>query len=241
MREITVMFDLDGTLLPMDNERFTKAYFKLLTRKLEPLGFDAGELTDAVWAGTGAMVRNNGKRTNEEVFRERFTGLIGERAEKAWPVFDEFYRNEFNELKKVCGVNSKAAETVAMLRREGFGLVLASNPIFPMTAQEARVRWAGLSPEDFSYITSYENSSFCKPNPEYFRDTARKAGCRPLECVMVGNDVNEDTPAMKSGMRVFLLTDCLINKEGFDISYYNNGNYDELAAFISSIKKEREA
>lgn len=29
----TILFDLDGTLLPMDMEAFTKAYFGLLAKK----------------------------------------------------------------------------------------------------------------------------------------------------------------------------------------------------------------
>ena len=32
----TVLFDLDGTLLPMDNDVFTKCYFKLLVQQLAP-------------------------------------------------------------------------------------------------------------------------------------------------------------------------------------------------------------
>ena len=54
-----VLFDLDGTLLPMDMERFTNGYFQLLTEKMAPLGYDPKALTDAVWAGTAAMVKNS--------------------------------------------------------------------------------------------------------------------------------------------------------------------------------------
>lgn len=34
MKLTTVLFDLDGMLLPMDNDKFTKGYFKLLTTNL---------------------------------------------------------------------------------------------------------------------------------------------------------------------------------------------------------------
>ena len=52
---------------------------------------------------------------------------------------------------------------------------------------------------------------------------------------MVGNDVGEDMAAAKLGMKTFLLTDCLINRNGEDISVYPNGSFDELIEFISNL------
>ncbi|MGN0509940.1 MAG: hypothetical protein ACI4GE_00095 [Lachnospiraceae bacterium] len=42
MKLTTVLFDLDGTLLPMDNDAFTKGYFKILAAKLAPHGYEPG-------------------------------------------------------------------------------------------------------------------------------------------------------------------------------------------------------
>lgn len=53
---------------------------------------------------------------------------------------------------------------------------------------------------------------------------------------MVGNDVGEDMIAQTLGMKVFLLTDCLINKEDTDISVYPHGSFDELLAYIDTLK-----
>ena len=75
----TILFDLDGTLLPMDQEKFTKAYFKTLAMKTAPLGYDPSELVKGIWAGTEAMVRNNGSKTNEQAFWSRFADLFGEK------------------------------------------------------------------------------------------------------------------------------------------------------------------
>ena len=57
MKLTTILFDLDGTLLPMDNDAFTKGHFKLLDAKLAPHGYEPKQLVDAVWAGTAAMVK----------------------------------------------------------------------------------------------------------------------------------------------------------------------------------------
>ena len=52
---------------------------------------------------------------------------------------------------------------------------------------------------------------------------------------MVGNDVGEDMIAEKLGMRVFLLTDCMINKANADISIYPHGNFDDLKNFLNTL------
>lgn len=36
----TVLFDLDGTLLPMELEEFTNTYFALLAKKAAPFGYE---------------------------------------------------------------------------------------------------------------------------------------------------------------------------------------------------------
>jgi FMN phosphatase YigB (HAD superfamily) len=122
-----------------------------------------------------------------------------------------------------------------MLKEKGKRLVLATNPIFPALATECRMGWAGLSPEDFEMYTTYENSSFCKPNTEYYRAILYSIGLSAEECLMVGNDVGEDMVASTLGMKVFLLTDCLINKAGEDISVYPQGGFDELISYLETL------
>ena len=153
-----VLFDLDGTLLPMDQEVFTRAYFKRLAAKLVPLGYEPDKLIDGIWAGIAAMVKNDGACTNEEAFWKCFAGIFGERVYRDRPVFDDYYRREFQEVAAVCGRNPQAKETVDRLKAAGYRLALATNPIFPATATESRIRWAGLEPEDFELYTTYENS-----------------------------------------------------------------------------------
>jgi len=234
MSVTTVLFDLDGTLLPMDQDVFTKAYFGLLAKKLAPYGYEPKRLIDAIWAGTAAMIQNNGLQTNEEAFWKVFTGYYGEAAKKDIPLFDEFYRTDFAGAKAACGFQPRAAEAVAQIKRMGLRVALATNPIFPAIATENRIRWAGLEPEDFEVYTTYENSCCCKPNPDYYREVLKKLSVRPEQCLMVGNDVSEDMVAETIGMKVFLLTDCLINKEDKAISVYPNGDFSQLLQFVKN-------
>ena len=228
----TILFDLDGTLLPMDNDVFVKTYFGLLAKTLAPHGYEAKALVDAVWAGTAAMVGNNGRQTNEAVFWEKFAGVFGERVYGDKPVFEAFYANEFQNARSVCGFNPQAAQTIRRARELGLRLVLATNPLFPAIATRSRIRWAGLNPEDFEWITTYENIGFCKPNPEYYREILRRIGVSPENCLMVGNDVTEDMAAMELGMGGFVLTDCLINREGKNLDDYPHGGFPELTEYL---------
>ena len=88
MEITTVLFDLDGTLLPMDQDVFTKTYFKLLAARLAPLGYEPAQLVDNIWAGTAAMVKNDGSCTNEEAFWKVFYRVYGEESQKDKPVIE---------------------------------------------------------------------------------------------------------------------------------------------------------
>ena len=122
-----------------------------------------------------------------------------------------------------------------MLKEKKYRIVLATNPVFPGIATESRIRWAGLQPSDFELYTTYENSHYCKPNVAYYEEILQKIGCRPEECVMIGNDVAEDMVVQKIGMRAFLLTDCLINQSGEDISVYPHGTFVDLKEYLIRI------
>lgn len=230
-----ILFDLDGTLLPMDQEEFTKTYFKLLAARLAHLGYEPGKLVESIWAGTAAMVKNDGSCTNETAFWKVYAQIYGEEALKDKAYIDSFYSEEFNMAKEVCGYTPMAKEAVEAVKKKGKMPVLATNPLFPPVATENRIRWAGLEPEDFAIYTTYDNSCYCKPNPKYYLELVDKIGCRPQECLMVGNDVAEDMVAETIGMKVFLLTDCLINKKGQDISQFAHGGFSELMEYLDTL------
>ena len=231
----TVLFDLDGTLLPMDQDVFVKDYFGRIAAKVVPAGYAPKELIDTIWRGTAAMVKNDGGKTNEEAFWDYAVSVYGDKILRDKYLFDEFYEMEFDKIKAVCGYDPAAAEIVHSLKQRGFRVALATNPIFPAKATQWRMQWAGLQPEDFALYTTYENSSHSKPNPDYYRDVLARLNAKPEECLMVGNDVGEDMIAGKLGMQVFLLTDCMINKANADISVYPHGSFDDLKNFLNTI------
>ena len=228
----TILFDLDGTLLPMDQEKFVNVYFKMLAAKLVPYGYEPQQLINAILAGIEAMIKNDGSQLNEDAFWKRFVDIYGDKVLADKPVFEDFYKNEFQDARLFCGFNPKAAETVRSLKDKGYRVVLATNPLFPSIATESRIRWAGLEPSEFDLYTTYENTSYCKPNLDYYRDILKRIDCRPEECLMVGNDVGEDMVVEALGMQAFLLTDCLINTQKKDITAYPHGSFEQLLSIL---------
>jgi HAD superfamily hydrolase (TIGR01549 family) len=231
-----VLFDLDGTLLPMDMDKFVKLYFGALVEKFTPCGYEAEDFVNSSWKGINAMRNNDGKVINETVFWNVFYDIYGEEKVRSHQsVFDDFYENDFDKAKGGCGYVPEASEIINFVKSKGLKAVLATNPIFPAVATRRRMSWAGLDHNDFELYTTYENSCFAKPNLDYYREILEKLGLKAEECLMVGNDVSEDMVAEKLGMKVFLLTDCLLNKDNEDISKYPSGSFKELKEYIEKI------
>ena len=238
MKKKLILFDLDGTLLPMDQDKFVKAYFVALVKKLGAMGLPASSeeeqkaLGKAVWAGTYAMLGNDGSKSNEEVFFSTFAACTGVDLLKRKPEFDEFYRNEFQAVAAVCGQNPLIKPAIDEIKSRGYRVAIATNPLFPLIANEQRLSFGGLSISDFEFCTCYENSKYCKPNLEYYRAIIEHLGVSAEECIMVGNDVSDDMVAKNLGMDVFLITDCLINAQNVDINQFPHGNWEDFLAFL---------
>lgn len=231
----TVLFDLDGTLLPMDQDTFIKAYLGGLVKVAAGYGYDPSLLAKSIMTGTYVMVKNDGSKSNEDAFWQYMQSVFGDKIMGDYHIFDDYYRTDFQKVAEVCGSNPKANEIIKQVKGKGLRAVLATNPLFPRIATESRARWAGLDPEDFELITTFENYRHCKPNLDYYKDIIAELNLDPEECLMVGNDVDEDMITTQLGMRVFLLTDDLINKSGADINKFPHGSFDELKKFIDNL------
>jgi FMN phosphatase YigB (HAD superfamily) len=200
----STLFDLDGTLLGLDLERFFPRYFDELVRyadaHLRLPGF-----SERLVAGVQAMLSTREQPlTNEEAFASVFYTDERERAQ-AEAVFARFYAEVFPTLRRHVEPMPGAAEIVAVARRFGYKVGLATNPLFPLRAVEERIRWAGLDPADFDTITSYENSHFAKPDPRYYVEVAFRLGIHPETAIMIGNDCREDGAAKAVGMAFWLV------------------------------------
>jgi len=234
----TVLFDLDGTLLPMDMELFTKIYFKELGEFFADL-IDPIELVSFVLAATVEMIKNTEDRSNEEVFTAKFGKLIESRGELEifQERFDKFYDTVFAETKNAIIEMPFMQRSVVLLREKGYQLVIATNPIFPLKAIEHRIRWSGFEPSDFSYISYFEKSHYCKPQIKFYEEVLRDIGKKPGECLMVGNDVQEDVIAGKLGIETYLITNQLLHRTEEEIKADHIGTYEDFYSFVQGLPK----
>ena len=230
----TVMFDMDGTLIPFRQDDFIKVYFGELCKKLAPLGYEPKHTVDSIWAGTKAMIKNDGSRLNSELFWEVFRSM-NEGLPDAKELCDEFYTNEFNRAKCIVKYQVDRKPLITKLREKGLKIVLATNPLFPSDGMNTRLSWVGLSPDDFDLVTHYDNCTYCKPFPGYFTEIAEKLGVKPEECVMIGNSVQDDMAAVKAGLKVFLVPEFLENPQNADHSALPQGTLDEAVEYALSL------
>lgn len=239
----TVLFDLDGTLLPMDMKEFTDTYIFLLTNRLISAGYDADKIIAGIWAGQKAMVLNDGMITNEECFWKAMKAYMikcGENPDskfkrKLEKEITRFYKEDFGVARYITHPSDVVSECIDILKNKGYQLVIATNPIFPETATEERIAWAGINSEDFSLITTYENSCYSKPNTEYYKFLLKMLDKDPEDCLMVGNDVHEDMCARNVGIDVFLMEGYIINEFDEDISELKKGNWNVFKEYVSNL------
>ena len=220
----------------MDQDKFIEDYFRSILAKLSSLGYDGALMYRALEESVRATIRNDGTLLNEERFWSTFSEYAPGVRDAVKDVLDEYYAVDFiSVIKATCEGYSRAREIVELVKSCGKRCVLATNPLFPMIATVNRMALSGLMPDDFDYVTAYENSSACKPNPLYFTELLDKLGIPAEECVMIGNDTRDDFSAHALGIPVFILTECLINKSGVNLDEYPHGGFDELSEYIKSL------
>lgn len=234
----TILFDLDSTLLPIDQALFEKVYFSELGKKFTELGYDGPELLKAVYTGTKAMLSNDGTQTNENVFWNSFQSNVGAEILQLKPILEKFYEEEFLKSKIATKDNPLAKPLIDSLVKKGFTVVLATNPLFPPSAVKTRLSWLKLSLEDFTWVTTYNNSSYTKPNLGYYKNILKEINKQPSDCLMVGNDIKEDACALDLGMQFYLVTNHMLNTDLPDPSPFKHGTFEECCLFLETLSCE---
>lgn len=212
-----------------------KLYIDALTEKFKPY-LEPSLFKKNLWTATRAMISNSGRtKSNEKVFMETFTKDLSIESEKAWLLFDHFYSNEFSLVKKSTWQNPNMIESVRLLKEKQYPLVIATNPLFPQNAVCERIRWAGLNPEDFLYMTTFEKMHAAKPNTEYYEEILDHLKLSSEEVLMVGNDALEDLAAAEVGISTYLLTDHLLNRDKQKNMPDLESNTDDFLEFVKTL------
>lgn len=227
-----VLFDLDGTLLKTERTLFKRRFFQLLgeSELIKKLGS-----LDVFLEAFKKIHHGDGSMTNEELFVWSIEKL-GIKEASFRKELDEFFENDFCGMETVFGEPDKnLREAVDILKEKGYTIVLATGPVFPLSALEMRLKKAGFSPKEFSFITSWGTTGYYKYDERYYLDIAKRLSAAPDECLMVGNSADEDLTALKTKMTCFYLTG------GCELGEFNNecksGNSYDFLEYVRQMPK----
>ena len=201
-----ILFDIDNTLILFDENPFFEAYITKLIPKFTDI-FTPDIFRQRLIGATRALLKNQGQTSNVEHYLNHFSRDLIARKQELWNRFNKFYATEFDQLRAMVKVVEGTNRLLSTLIDRGFKLVIASNPLWPLSVQLIRLAWAQVDDLPYSHITHIENTFFCKPQTEYYLDICKQIDLRPEQCLMVGNDPVNDMIAGKTGMKTYLTTD----------------------------------
>jgi len=233
---LTLLLDLDDTLLDTNLETFLPAYFQAFTSF-----FSDQVAPDVVLAalkiGTRKMMGNQDPScTLQEVFDAEFFPTIGIEKDVLQPQIDRFYEEVFPTLSYLTSPKPEAVEFIEWALAQGCRLAIATNPLFPLAAIHHRMRWAGMPPEKFPFgvVSAYEAFHFAKPNPAYFAEVLGQMGWLEGPVLMVGDDVKRDLPgSLALGLSAYWIKNPDADSpEGFNLA--GQGSIGDLRHWLES-------
>ncbi len=236
----TILFDLDGTLLPFNEKTFMEGYITLFALKCQEVGIDDEVGVSALFDGLEAMKVNDGSITNEKRFWEAFFSSLGGYREDILHHFITFYSREFPSLIGTTYPSPLSKEIVKVVKEKGYRLVMATTPVFPRAGTLERMKWAGLNSDDFEIITTYENYSYTKPKLGYYYQIFSQMGIKGNEILMIGNNVREDGAIRDTGARCIFVADHLIIEDDEDITKLEIYSLKDLYEFVKTLPEVTE-
>ncbi len=238
----TLLIDLDDTLLNNDINSFLPGYLKALARHLAKL-VPPEKMAPQLLASTQKMLENQDPRlTLEEVFDADFYPALGVSKTDLSETIADFYETVFPGLQSLTSPRPQAVTLVETALRQGWQIVIATNPLFPRRAIEHRLAWAGLPVEryPFALVTSYEQFHFAKPNPAYYAEILAHLGWPTQTVAMLGNSLSDDLlPAAQLGIQCFWLNPDSTPLPDSLPSLSRSGSLEEVAPWLAHIAAEQ--
>jgi FMN phosphatase YigB (HAD superfamily) len=203
---ITLLLDLDDTLLDTNLEVFLPAYYSALAENLRDV-VPPEAMLGALRAGVKRMMLSSDPAcTLQQVFEDDFYARLSMPVGPLRERLMRFYVEVFPSLGAATRERSGARELLEWAASAGHRVALATDPVFPRLATMARIRWAGLDPSQFELISSFEDFHFTKTHPAYFAEILGRLGWPDQPVIMAGNDADRDVAsAQKLGLTTFLV------------------------------------
>jgi FMN phosphatase YigB (HAD superfamily) len=230
---LTLLLDLDDTLLDTNLEAFVPAYFQALSQHMA--GYvPPNTMLRSLVNGMHLMNENeNPTRTLQEVFEAYFYPDLGIPKEELSDVLEGFYDDVFPTLGDRTAIKPEAAGFIEWALSRGFRVAIATDPLMPSKATYHRVRWAGLDPDRLELISTFDHFHFSKTHPAYYAEVLGRLGWPDGPVLMVGNDVARDlAPAHRLGLATYLIDGDSASSPGFEAG---RGRLADLRPWLESI------
>ena len=230
---LTLLLDLDHTLLDTNLDAFMPAYFQALSQHMADHSAPDTMLR-ALIAGVKRMNENEDPtHTLEEIFEADFYAKLGFSKQDLIHIIEEFYDNVFPALARHTRQRPGAVPFVEWAVSCGYRIAIATDPLFPRKATYHRLRWAGFEPERFELVSSFEHFHFSKTHPAYYAEVLGRLGWPEGPVLMVGNDIERDlVPAHRLGLKTFFVDGDSAPGPGFEAG---RGKLTDLRPWLESI------
>jgi FMN phosphatase YigB (HAD superfamily) len=230
---LTLLLDLDDTLLDTNLDAFVPAYFQALSQHMAK-HVSPNVMFPALIAGLSLMAASEDPtRTLEEIFDADFYVKLGASKQDLKQSFEQFYDNVFPQLNQHTRQRPDAVPFVEWALSCGYRVAIATDPFFPRKATYDRLRWAGFDPERFELISTFEHFHFSKTHAAYYAEVLGRLGWPEGPVLVVGNDVERDlAPAHRLGLKTFLVDSEVSSSPGFETG---RGKLGELRHWLESI------
>jgi len=231
---LTLLFDLDDTLLDTNLEVFIPGYFQALTQHLEKLVLPTVVLR-ALIQGMRSMTENNDPtRTLQAVFDSDFYAMLSIPKEKLFDDLEDFYERVFPTLRAYTQPRPEAVPLIDWAISCGYRIAIATDPLFPLKVTQHRLRWAGFDPEQFELVSAFEDFHFTKAHPAYYAEVLGRLGWPDGPVLMVGNEVQRDLiPAHQLGLKTYWIDGEAGTSPGFEAGC---GRLGDLRPWLESIE-----
>lgn len=231
-----IIFDLDGTLIVNDANNFLKHYFPSVKNFFNKIGHDGKKIVNLLIESIPMLEKNDGKITNYKMMFDHITNHSNYTYEELDALFMRYYQETYDEISSLTTQKMPYSfEILEELNKKGYNLFLFTNSFFPRIAIEKRLAWGGLKPDYFKYITTYDNSSYCKPNPNYYIEAINKLGLNINESLMVGNNVLEDGIVETIGLDLYLIEDQKLNDSNLPETFKYKSLQDKFYEFVKKL------
>lgn len=240
----TLLIDLDDTLLTNPTETFLPAYFDALAEELKDYAAPETILHLLASDKYGMMSSQDPAITLADNFIPKFYKDLKVDYKNVREQIEHFFEEKYNDLQPLTQQRPEAITLIDQAIEQGWQIAIATNPVFPQTATQNRLAWAGFPKEKYSFlaVSSFEDYHFAKPNPAYYAEVLAQIGWPEGPIVMVGNDEIMDIQgAQDLGLATFWITDQTPKNQsanGTKNPPAHAGQLDQVLPWLASLSEE---